>query len=1008
MSDLGLLVARIELDARDFGTGAKQVEKDLGLVTVASDRAATSAAKLEDAIGQSMDSAVGSTRAVASEFDQAGAAAAGFETRTNSLLQTIRGAVPTFEQAKAASLGLFNVWTDLAKVTMAGSVAEKARALGGLAGRVTGDDGFTRAGKMVPNEEDGGGGMLGGMGAAAGAYVFRGQAVKMLGVAGMVAAAVGLVVGGMKSVDSAAAGHMKTIDDWNDHFAKAAGGPRLAAGALQEWTDIARSASRDGRRSFDSMAEVLGTLDTTARKSFSSEDRRAAVKASVPNALDLASMTGISDTKAVELQDDLLTTYHLRGRSISVELDADYQQALNDAIATAAKVTDSRPLDIATSLKAVGPAADAAGWDLRQATAAVSGLAAAGGDTKAQTEQLAKALPELQLRAHSNADTFKELGLSVLDARGGLLPMTDIVAGYATATNGLNDAERAKLATDLGLSDANRKLFDTYVKNEAALITASAAMDETRGAAGRMSQELEERHSKAWEKIGQVSDTTSAKTSAIWARMAAGASQVKDAVLGPIVEFAADAYGGAMSYVDAGLDKINEGFDSVAEKWTGLRESIFGKADKPEETELPQGDVKLTADLSAAEKAGTAEDQRAEAVTNLSQHLRDLDAVFKSGGMTQEAYGKASRVTAEQLDSATGGTRQRLKTLSEEIELLKMATQAERDKAELMRKGASGDDADRVIAEQGAKAGEKALADLLERESRIGETPANRASRELSEVGASQDYVQLVDAERARVTFAEERQRLEEETAALGRSEAEQFVAKLQQQANFSEGQIVELSAIREHNRERAALLELEKEIRKLKGLPDPAELHTRDVDAARAERDRLKADKDDTKKAQQLAEQYDPTIKLREEREELERLHNAGKLTDDIYGKGVASIEERWKKATGAVKEHRDALNRGLEGTAAYDLIFKTAAGADRDAGGPQLPGAPLPGAVPPLPAPAPLNPPAGPGGGAGASGQIEKLLGELVTAIREDVVKNTRDTARFVEKVANAVREV
>lgn len=197
MSDLGTLVARIELDARDFGSSAKQVEKDLGLVTVASDRAATSAAKLEETIGQSMDSAVGSTHAVASEFDQASAAAAGFEARTESLMQKIRGAVPTFDQAKQASLGLFNVWTDLAKVTMAGSVMGKAQALGGLATRVTGDEGFSRAGKAVPSEEDGGG-MLGGVGAAAGAYVFRGQAVKMLGVAGMVAAAVGLVVGGMK------------------------------------------------------------------------------------------------------------------------------------------------------------------------------------------------------------------------------------------------------------------------------------------------------------------------------------------------------------------------------------------------------------------------------------------------------------------------------------------------------------------------------------------------------------------------------------------------------------------------------------------------------------------------------------------------------------------------------------------------------------------------------------------------------------------------------------------
>ncbi len=808
-----------------------------------------------------------------------------------------------------------------------------------------------------------------------------------------------------------AAEHMS--HKFHDAFTDAAGSARLTRDELLQYQDAAQAASLTGDRSFGDMAGTLGALKSTQQKTFGAKAGEAAI-ASLPQVTQLAGVAGVSDQDAVKVQHDVAIAYQLRGRNISVEKDASYQQALNDLLAAATDVSGTPVKDLADGLKDLAPVSAQVGWGIRDAGNAVTALSRSQMTTAESTTLLNDTLPELQLRAMSNRDAFAEFGLSLTDSSGRLAGLPDIANQFAMATEGMSGAQRDQVYAMLGLSDATGQSIDQLIHMRSTLNETAEQFRSTSGAAAEMSGSLTDSYQQAQDanqaaltsmifSIGDLFNTAKEATltpifeatAAVLGPMATGLDVVTDSIrdtvnwgadlgseLTTIVSFgakswASDIAGGFGSVAEAcgltlenieqsqlgkaiesGLNAGKGALDWTWQKFTGLRQAIRDLAkeskDVQGETALPdpiKAIPKLK--LSAAEQAGSSQDQQAESIAKLRQHVRDLDAVYAAGGMNADAYGKAMLVTKADIDKATGGARAEISKL--EDELLNFGLDSDQKKLIQMQvEGASTEDIERV---RQLKEQLKAL------------------KSESDQVAAAQKA-----ENEARANSAKTIDDLNKQLQQLGMTDSEKKIWELQ----ISGATPDEVQYARE--------------------------LH--------GELDGVKALQNDQKRAKELTQQYDPTLKLKEEREELDRLHNADLLEDDVYGKGVADLEERWKKATKAAKEHSDEVNKGLEGVQAFDAVF-AAIGMGQKGLLDEAFAAPLPMPFDAPPAPLPsvqqvAAQAAQAGGGVSNSVNQAEVMQQVLAVlqglagVQNDVATNTKDSARALDDIKNSITSV
>ncbi len=808
-----------------------------------------------------------------------------------------------------------------------------------------------------------------------------------------------------------AAEHMS--HKFHDAFTEAAGSARLTRDELLQYQDAAQAASLAGDRSFGDMAGTLGALKATQQKTFGAKAGEAAI-ASLPQVTQLAGLAGVSDKDAVTMQHDIAMSFQLRGRNISVEKDASFQQALNDMLASATNVSGTPIKDLADGLKDLAPVSAQVGWGIRDAGDAVTALSRSQMTTAESTALLNNTLPELQLRAMSNRDAFAEFGISLTDSSGRLAGLPDIANQFAVATEGMSGAQRDQLYAMLGLTDTTGQSIDQLIHMRATLNETAEHLRSTSGAADEMGSSLTNAYQRAQDanqaaltsimfSVGELANTWKEimvtplfeAMAAVMGPVASGLDMVTDSIrdtahwsldlgkdLWQIADFgarswASDIAGGFGSVAEAcgltleniqqsqlgkaiesGLNAGKDALDWTWQKFTGLRQAIRDLAkeskDVKGETALPDPVKALPKlKLSAAEQAGSEQDQQAESIARLRQHVRDLDAVYAAGGMNADAYGKAMLVTKNDIDKATGGARAEITKL--EDELLNFGLSGDQKKLLQMQvDGASAEDIERVRQLQEQLKALKSESDQV-------------AAAQKAENDARANSAKTIDD-------------LNKQLQQLGMTDSEKRIWELQVSgASPEEVQYAQ-------------------------------ELH--------AELDAAKALQNDQKRAKELAQQLDPTLKLKDEREELERLHDAKLVNDELYGKGVADLEERWKKAAKGAKEHNDEVNKGLEGVQAFDAIFAAIGQGQKglldEAFATPLP---MPFDAPAVPLPSVQQVAAQAAqNGAGVSSTVnqaevmQQVLAVLqgLAGVQNDVATNTRESARSLSDIKENITSV
>lgn len=163
--------------------------------------------------------------------------------------------------------------------------------------------------------------------------------------------------------------------------------------------------------------------------------------------LQLAAAGELSTAQAAEIAANALNAFGLAGGETI---------RIADLLAAAAVASSADVSDLADSMRMASSVFASAGVPIEDLTAAISLMANAGIKGQDAGTSLKQMLLALQAPSNKAADLMQELGISIYDAQGNMIPLADIIDTVQSALIGLTQEQRnTALATIFG-SDAVR------------------------------------------------------------------------------------------------------------------------------------------------------------------------------------------------------------------------------------------------------------------------------------------------------------------------------------------------------------------------------------------------------------------------------------------------------------------------------------------------------------------------------------------------------------------------
>ena len=163
--------------------------------------------------------------------------------------------------------------------------------------------------------------------------------------------------------------------------------------------------------------------------------------------LQLSAAGQLSNAAAAETTANALNAFNLEGSESG---------RVADLLAASANSSSAEVSDMADALKMASAVASSAGVPIEDVTTALGEMANAGIKGSDAGTSLKQMLLSLMAPSDKAAELMKELGVSVYDAQGNMLPMPQLIEQFSGALGGMTQEQRnAALATIFG-SDAVR------------------------------------------------------------------------------------------------------------------------------------------------------------------------------------------------------------------------------------------------------------------------------------------------------------------------------------------------------------------------------------------------------------------------------------------------------------------------------------------------------------------------------------------------------------------------
>lgn len=210
-------------------------------------------------------------------------------------------------------------------------------------------------------------------------------------------------------------------------------------------------------------------------------------------ALDLASIGSIDMSESADIATNVMTTFRISA--------SDLGEVVN-VLSTAISNSNTDIQKLANALSYVGPAAKAAGFELRDTVAAIELLSNAGVKSSKAGTGLRRFMLSIQNPTSKGADVLREYGIALDDARGQTRSLMDILGQFNDALHrdAIAPAERMSAIVDLvGVRAASA--VSRMVSSVDELGVLRRQLDNVSGAAEEMRATIEDNLASDWDKL---------------------------------------------------------------------------------------------------------------------------------------------------------------------------------------------------------------------------------------------------------------------------------------------------------------------------------------------------------------------------------------------------------------------------------------------------------------------------------------------------------------------------
>lgn len=440
------------------------------------------------------------------------------------------------------------------------------------------------------------------------ASVFAGAAG---GMAKFVGAAVGL--GSIASaVETVASAGMDFQSQMNTLSAvSGATGDQLAEVGAR-----ARELGTDASLTATSASDAAGAMTELAKGGFTVEQSMTAAKGT----LQLAAAAQLEAADAATIQSQALQAFNL---------GADEAARVSDILAGAANASSAEMTGIAQGLQQAGTVANGFGVSIDDTATSLAMLANAGIQGSDAGTLLKSALLALTDQGKPAQAAIEELGLTIYDANGEFVGMSNLLGQLKTASESMTDEQYQAATATLFGSDAMRLA-------SVAAVQGAEGFDTLKEAVTRQ---------------GQAAEVAAAQTQGlpgVWERVQNTMEDLALGVFDQVDDQLVRMGNGAVDALDAAAPKI-EAFASgmaglAGTSMTGLGKAVelWGKLPGPvKDTAIAIGAVNLAMKLLRTERGASAVSKLAESFANTKSSIK----VF--GSSMSEAYGYMRQANPE-------------------------------------------------------------------------------------------------------------------------------------------------------------------------------------------------------------------------------------------------------------------------------------------------------------------------------------------------------------------------
>lgn len=244
-----------------------------------------------------------------------------------------------------------------------------------------------------------------------------------------------------------------------------------------------------GQSTVFTATEVAGGLVDLGMAGLSSSQALTALKPS----LDLASIGAIDMSESADIATNVMTTFKLEASDLAEVVDV---------LATAVTNSNTDISKLANALSYVGPAAQAAGFSLRDTVSAIELLSNAGIKSSKAGTGLRRFMLNLQNPTAKGAKVLDKYNIALDDSYGNTRSLIDILSQFNTALHrdGIAPSERMAAIVDLvGVRAASA--VSRMVSSVEELGVLRRQLDNVAGAAEEMRQKIEDNLSSDWKQV---------------------------------------------------------------------------------------------------------------------------------------------------------------------------------------------------------------------------------------------------------------------------------------------------------------------------------------------------------------------------------------------------------------------------------------------------------------------------------------------------------------------------